>query len=132
MIHGSEGFKFIQQLRSEYETILTGDVLDESSRAREEDMRARLKEIILAKLSGEELARIVDEHMRLGQALGMAVGIHAGEEGAREKECLLDDDTGMVASRNKDVIFSFLRVRLRIKALYCRPRTTTCCCSWAE
>ena len=132
MIHGSEGFKFIQQLRSEYETILTGEVLDESSRAREEDMRARLKEIILAKLSGEELARIVDEHMRLGQALGVAVGIHAGEEGAREKECLLDDDTGMVASRNKDVIFSFLRVRLRIKALYCRQRTTTCCCSWAE
>ena len=35
-----------------------------------------MKELILNKLCGEELARIVDEHMNLSQALGFSIGIH--------------------------------------------------------
>jgi hypothetical protein len=51
-----------------------------------------LKELILSKLNGDELGKIVDEQMRLSQALGFAVGIHANrDEDLKNKESLIDE-----------------------------------------
>ena len=51
-----------------------------------------MKELILSKLNGDELGKIVDEHMRLSQALGFAVGIHANrDEDLEKRESLIDE-----------------------------------------
>lgn len=52
-----------------------------STSTKEDDLRDRLKEIILSKVAdGDALASIVDEHMRLSTAIGFAVGIHANSD----------------------------------------------------
>ena len=74
-------------------------------------------------MSGEELERIVDEHMNLSQALGFSVGIHgkSDDDQAHRQPSIVDpSDTvtlgansikeGLVPSRNKEVLLSFLRV----------------------
>ena len=62
---------------------------------KEEELRVRLKEMILNKVSqasqsGEELQTIVEEHMKLSQALGFAVGIHTNTEKIERKVSLFD------------------------------------------
>ena len=76
--------------------------------------------MILSKLSEEELAKVLDEHKRLSQAIGFSVGIHAAiEQSIERKPCLIDEYEGIkdqtgdgkVKSQNKDFLLSFLRVR---------------------
>ena len=88
--------------------------------AREEEVRRKIKEMILSRLSEEELAKVLDEHKRLSAGIGYSVGIHAEHEETRErKPCIVDEvealrDQGVegkVKSTNKDFLLSFLRVR---------------------
>jgi hypothetical protein len=85
-------------------------------------VRRRIKEMILSKLSEEELAKVLDEHKRLSLALGFAVGIHAAaEETIERKQCIVDEyenvksDSieGKITSMNKEFLLSFLRVSKR-------------------
>lgn len=82
---------------------------------REEEIRNRLKDKILAKLTEDELAGILAEHKKLSQALGFSVGIHAkGDQTIEKKVTYIDGQDAMlqVKSVNKDIIFSFLRVSI--------------------
>ena len=55
-------------------------------------MRRRIKDMILSKLSEEELAKVLDEHKRLSLALGFSVGIHASvEQTIEKKHCIIDE-----------------------------------------
>ena len=92
-----------------------------------------MKDVILGKLSEEELAQILREHKMISQALGFSVGIHAkGDQSIEKKSTYTDEiETGptavMVKSQNKDIIFSFLRV----SAIYTKNsfslKMITCC-----
>jgi hypothetical protein len=93
----------------------------QQKQAREEEVRRRIKDMILSKLTEEELAKVLDEHKRLSQAIGFSVGIHAaGEQSIESKRCIVDemdaimDDKleGKVKSQNRDFLLSFLRVRI--------------------
>lgn len=55
--------------------------------------------MILSKLSEEELAQIVDEHMKLSNALGFAVGIHANSDdnNIEKKSCVYDESEVIMA-----------------------------------
>lgn len=89
--------------------------------AREEDVRRRIKDMILSKLTEEELAKVLDEHKRLSQAIGFSVGIHARIDSKLEKkQCLVDEyeevvkegGENKVKSQNKEFLLSFLRVSI--------------------
>jgi len=76
--------------------------------------------MILSKLSEDDLAKVLDEHKRLSQAIGFSVGIHSAVEmNIERKFCIVDEydkivsnDIGdKVKTPNRDFLLSFLRVR---------------------
>ena len=99
-------------------------------------MRRKIKEMILSRLSEEELAKVLDEHKRLSAGIGYSVGIHAAQEEIRErKPCIVDEVEairdqeveGKVKSTNKEFLLSFLRVRDADNYLWYSRKMTTWC-----
>jgi len=103
--------------------------------SREEEVRRRIKDMILSKLTEEELAKVLDEHKRLSLALGFSVGIHtAGEQSVERKKCIVDEEAsirddnleGKVKSQNRDFLLSFLRVSINSNVIYSLKMTIYC------
>ena len=51
--------------------------------------------MILSKLGEEDLAKIVDQHVKLSHAIGFTVGIHSNSE-MEKKQCLVDESQVIV------------------------------------
>ena len=80
LIHGSQNFDFLKEIKHEYETNILGlesnsSKNENNSELKEEDIKEKVNELFFSKLTESEIEIIQKEHKLLSEGLGISVGL---------------------------------------------------------